>query len=550
MSIYSISCSKINNTPISTLGRVDRRILGASPPEPVGAVPDLPPSDRCQRSHIPTLPISTAINIPERTGDQHQIQTTIHSQLDRIFDNSTSLFPTYSATTTLWHDYQFDPTLSSRTKSLIHQSVKLRWQCFVRDFFTKHPYSMVDGASSTYIDDQLTAFLWALPSTATEILASINQIVADKISGSQPREIAKLRYHYYEFLSNLNQLFIATHRTIDIVMPSIKELPLFDPYGCKSTLIGQNLSPILHYLGRLNKGKSITKQGRYRTNTVEFLNHQITPTGVRCQLGQGCDKTVRDGLFNGEPVVFLKMVPKNITEYLDYFREYKLSDIYSPNLYRDAGQYIGRRDGKPVCKLFFIADEMLDLKKELSRKSSTDRFQRYLDITRAFLALHNHAQPLIHNDAKLENVLIQSNGDVVVSDLGRAETPQNRPRLDVSTFVPPEKWDVALALVRQACSFTEKQKSDVWSLMMSILVYEIRQQPHVLPPKKYCFDIQSYQFPSNHLFITQEIPGIINRLFPNNPKKRDLFFQGLATQFQIRASMAKIVSILENIVGD
>ena len=162
--------------------------------------------------------------------------------------------------------------------------------------------------------------------------------------------------------------------------------------------------------------------------------------------------------------IYLSLDPAGVEEFQ---REYSNSaDLSSPYLLTP--EYFDVHNRRPFLVMKFCENGSSS---KLSGQISEDRLWAFIhDVASGLEILHSQSDPIVHQDIKPDNILVDSNGHFLITDFGISKrlraTMRRQSKRDVSSgampYMAPERFESMPKL---------NPASDIWSLGASI--YEL-----------------------------------------------------------------------------
>ena len=162
--------------------------------------------------------------------------------------------------------------------------------------------------------------------------------------------------------------------------------------------------------------------------------------------------------------IYLSLDPVGVEEFQ---REYSnTADLSSPFLLTP--KYFDVHNRRPFLVMEFCENGSSS---KLAGKISEEQLWAFIyDVAAGLEVLHSQSDPIVHQDIKPDNILIDSNGHFLITDFGISKrlraTMRRQSKRDVSSgampYMAPERFDISPRL----CT-----ASDIWSLGASI--YEL-----------------------------------------------------------------------------
>ena len=162
--------------------------------------------------------------------------------------------------------------------------------------------------------------------------------------------------------------------------------------------------------------------------------------------------------------IYLSLDPAGVEEFQ---REYSNSaDLSSPYLLTP--EYFDVHNRRPFLVMKFCENGSSS---KLSGQISEDRLWTFIhDVASGLEVLHSQSDPIVHQDIKPDNILVDSNGHFLITDFGISKrlraTMRRQSKRDVSSgampYMAPERFESMSKL---------NPASDIWSLGASI--YEL-----------------------------------------------------------------------------
>ena len=162
--------------------------------------------------------------------------------------------------------------------------------------------------------------------------------------------------------------------------------------------------------------------------------------------------------------IYLSLDPAGVEEFQ---REYSnTADLSSPYLLTP--EYFDVHNRRPFLVMKYCANGSSS---KLAGQISEDKLWAFIhDVASGLEVLHSQSDPIVHQDIKPDNILIDSNGHFLITDFGISKrlraTMHRQSKRDVSSgampYMAPERFDSNPRL---------NTSSDIWSLGASI--YEL-----------------------------------------------------------------------------
>lgn len=168
--------------------------------------------------------------------------------------------------------------------------------------------------------------------------------------------------------------------------------------------------------------------------------------------------------------IYLSLDPAGVEEFQ---REYSnTADLSSPYLLTP--EYFDVHNRRPFLVMKYCANGSSS---KLAGQISEDKLWAFIhDVASGLEVLHSQSDPIVHQDIKPDNILVDSNGRFLITDFGISKklrsTMRRQSKRDVSSgampYMAPERFDSSPKL---------NPASDIWSLGASIYELAIGELP-------------------------------------------------------------------------
>lgn len=161
--------------------------------------------------------------------------------------------------------------------------------------------------------------------------------------------------------------------------------------------------------------------------------------------------------------VYVSMDEKGLE---DFKKEFQISfELNHSNLLHANYLGVNSEDQRPYLVMPFCPEGSVN--KSMGQMSEEDLWRFIRDVAAGLAYLHSQQPPIIHQDIKPDNILIQKNGDFVITDFGisrqlRATMKKSARSLNSAgaiSYMGPERFSKQYHAVKA---------SDIWSLGVSI----------------------------------------------------------------------------------
>lgn len=323
-------------------------------------------------------------------------------------------------------------------------------------------------------------------------LSAINAEISEAISQeSTPENTLMLRRQYALVLKILSELMTFYGIFNNKWHPRLIDIPLFDTIDrCDFPLSEASHHNTPEFNGPLTVGKQQIKAAKLNGHDLWFIHRWVDEDGMLSdELGRGLKKRARVVWYDNQKKALLKNnTIRSLTQYLQAFQEIDITTNIAPELFgtphwhEGTFMYLGQSRQCHRRRHPKLHPE-IQLKVAILSPCMTDLFDYIIDnitdiheivsmFRKAAIALKRcHDQGAVHNDVKSENFLIDSDQNIWLCDFEFSyfEALEMADNYAISgTFLSPEK-----TIGQPADSIQDRQKSDVWSLGISLLKHLI-----------------------------------------------------------------------------